>query len=226
MKNVQKQISQGGSSTSNIEANFLLGFNYNDEHDDFNQGTYYNSYGGKKGSRGKPSRQQKYRPLKDYSVQSAFKFIIRDKKQQDEQHYALNLYDQNENIEWKDVVSVIFNMINADDVQCPICMEPLQNMIVPRITKCGHIYCWPCVLQYLAYNKDPSRSWKRCPLCNDPIYKNELKNVQIVQSQYYKEGQAMTFNLMVRSKGNIIVKDKAVSESKEESKVPTKLYTS
>ena len=28
----------------------------------------------------------------------------------------LNLYDPNENIDWKDVVTVIFNMTNADDV--------------------------------------------------------------------------------------------------------------
>ena len=103
-------------------------------------------------------------------------------------------------------------MINASYVQCPICLENLPSMVAPRITKCGHIYCWPCVLQYLAYNKESSqRSWKRCPLCNDPIYKQDLKNVQIVQKPYYKEGDRMRFNLMVRSKGNIIVKDKALS---------------
>jgi hypothetical protein len=31
-------------------------------------------------------------------------------------YYALNLYDPNENVEWKDVHQVIFNMINATDV--------------------------------------------------------------------------------------------------------------
>jgi hypothetical protein len=34
----------------------------------------------------------------------------------DEYYYALNLYDPNENVEWKDVQKVIFNMINASDV--------------------------------------------------------------------------------------------------------------
>lgn len=118
----------------------------------------------------------------------------------------LNLYDPNENIEWKDVVSVIFNMINASDVQCPICLENLPQMIAPKITKCGHIYCWPCVLQYLAYEKE--RNWKRCPLCNESIYKHELKNVKIEQSNHYKTGSFIKFNLMVRNKANIIVKDK------------------
>jgi hypothetical protein len=36
----------------------------------------------------------------------------------------------------------------------------------------------------------------------------------------------MSFNLMVRSKGNIIVKDKALNEPNEdETRQPTKLYT-
>ncbi len=120
----------------------------------------------------------------------------------------LNIYDPNENIEWKDVVQVIFNMTNADDVQCPICLENLKCMVAPKITKCGHIYCWPCVLQYLAYERD--RNWKKCPLCNESIYKHELKNVKIVQTNYYKEGSVIKFNLMVRNKANIIVKDKSL----------------
>lgn len=84
-------------------------------------------------------------------------------------------------------------------------------MIVPRITKCGHIYCWACILQYLAYEK--SKNWKRCPLCNDPVYKHELKQVKIVQSNYYNEGSTIKFNLMVRNKANIIVKDKFVADT-------------
>jgi hypothetical protein len=81
-------------------------------------------------------------------VQSAFKFIMRyhPSAENDEYYYALNLYDPNENVEWKDVQKVIFNMINASDVQCPICMEPLEKILTPRITKCGHIFCWPCIL--------------------------------------------------------------------------------
>jgi hypothetical protein len=90
----------------------------------------------------------------------------------------LNLYDPNEIVEWKDVVLITYNMINADDVKCPICMENLKVMVTPRITKCGHIYCWPCVLQYLAFEKE--KSWKKCPLCNDPIYKHDLKSVKVI----------------------------------------------
>jgi len=69
-------------------------------------------------------------------------------------------------------------------------------------------------------------------LCNDPIYKNEMKAVHIHQSHYYKVGEKITFHLMVRSKGNVIVRDKAFSGSESTlsdasvKKPPVKLYTS
>ena len=100
-------------------------------------------------------------------------------------------------------------MINANDVKCPICMESLNIMVAPRITKCGHIFCWPCILQYLGYEKE--KNWKRCPLCFDPVYKHDLRNIEVSQGKYYKETDIITLNLMARNKSNIIVKDKYIA---------------
>ena len=48
----------------------------------------------------------------------------------------------------------------------------------------------------------------------------------MVQSNYYKEGTPIKFNLMVRSKGNIIVKDKTINEEESKGELPpTKLYS-
>ena len=94
-------------------------------------------------------------------------------------------------------------------------MEPLRTtekseagtgMVCPRITKCSHIYCWPCMLQYLEYGRE--RNWKRCPLCSDAVYKLDLKHVVVRRSNHYREGQSMKFDLMVRSKANTLVKNK------------------
>lgn len=115
----------------------MLGFTYNDDEYLYGQ-AYSNSY---KGGKGRRKGGKHYRPAKDYSIQSAFKFIVKKGKD-----YLLNVYDPNETIDWKDVIQVIFNMINASDVHCPICLESLPLMVAPKITKCGHIYCWPCVL--------------------------------------------------------------------------------
>lgn len=83
-------------SLQDRSANALLGFTYHDD-DYFQNQSYSNTYKGGKGKRRGGGRN--YRPAKDYSVQSAFKFIVKRGKD-----YLLNIYDPNENIEWKDVV--------------------------------------------------------------------------------------------------------------------------
>lgn len=67
--------------------------------------------------------------------------------------YLKNLFEPNESVRWRDVVLVRYDMVSSTDVRCPICMEQLSSMVCPRITKCGHVYCWTCILQYLEYNK-------------------------------------------------------------------------
>ena len=79
-------------------------------------------------------------------------------------------------------------------------------MICPRITKCGHIFCWSCILAYLDY--DAENSWKRCPLCYDPVYRSQLRPVQVNFARNYQHGQTIAFELMVRSKANNLVKNK------------------
>jgi hypothetical protein len=77
-------------------------------------GSYATSYNSKRGGRAKRGNQKSYRPLKDYSVQSAFKFLVRAGNTEND--YMLNFFDPNEPVEWRDVIQVIFNMINAGDV--------------------------------------------------------------------------------------------------------------
>jgi hypothetical protein len=100
LKTVQKQISLGASSSQNIEANFLLGFSYHE--DEQQDGSYSNAYNKRRKTRGIGTKN--YRPMKDYSVQSAFKFIVKNNASSENPDYLLNLYDPNENVEWKDVV--------------------------------------------------------------------------------------------------------------------------
>ena len=37
----------------------------------------------------------------------------------------------------------------APVVACSICLEPLDSMFVPRITRCGHCFCYGCITRYL-----------------------------------------------------------------------------
>ena len=163
---------------------------------------------------------------KEKFVQASMKFVLKNpiqdggcqlttdaEKQENENYdfegetpYLINLLDSNEKVNWRDVIQVQHEMVNSKDITCPICMEALENMVCPRITKCGHLYCWPCMLQYLDYEND--HSWKRCPLCFDSVYKLDLKNCIIRQNKYFKAGNTIKFDLMVRAKGTTKTKNK------------------
>uniref|UniRef100_V5EKV2 RING-type domain-containing protein n=2 Tax=Kalmanozyma brasiliensis (strain GHG001) TaxID=1365824 RepID=V5EKV2_KALBG len=58
------------------------------------------------------------------------------------------------------------------------------------MTKCGHVFCYPCILHYLTLKEDdkskpgpptlqPStQKWRRCPICWDAVYARDLKAVR------------------------------------------------
>lgn len=52
---------------------------------------------------------------------------------------------------------------------CPICLYP---PLAARITRCGHIFCWPCVLHYLSLS---DKSWSKCPICYEAVHTADLK---------------------------------------------------
>jgi len=45
--------------------------------------------------------------------------------------------------------------------------------ITPKMTRCGHIYCWPCILHYLDINEELDTAG--CPICHSRILKKELQ---------------------------------------------------
>jgi len=68
------------------------------------------------------------------------------------------------------MIAYIFqNMWSHEVPFCPICLD---TPCAARITKCGHIYCWPCILHYLELDH---RSWRKCPICHEAIHKSDLK---------------------------------------------------
>lgn len=209
-------------SKSTINANSLLGFSYQDEDEKPLIRKPQYGQGRKKSGTGynKLASRNSYFDKESF-VQASMKFVMRNPKEDggcraqcdqeeideiENEGYLKNFFEPNEAVRWRDVVLVRYDMVSSTDVRCPICMDPLSSMTCPRITKCGHIYCWPCILQYLEYDKE--KSWKRCPLCFDPVYKFDLKNVIIRKNIYYKEGNVIKFNLQVRSKANCLIKDK------------------
>ncbi|KAI5120586.1 hypothetical protein M0805_002536 [Coniferiporia weirii] len=99
--------------------------------------------------------------------------------------YTVHFADPDIFFQWQDILQVIIPRTSAlaaaaghQDEQegyttCPICLSPPS---APRMTKCGHIFCYPCVLHYL--RTSDHAKWHRCPICFDSINEGQLKSVK------------------------------------------------
>lgn len=52
-----------------------------------------------------------------------------------------------------------------EGASCPIC---LSRPTAPRMTKCGHVYCYPCILHYLSVHDAPAASGSSTPHSHIP----------------------------------------------------------
>lgn len=117
-------------------------------------------------------------------------------------------------IDWSRVEQVRLHSTHA--LKCPICLSEPQ---AGKITRCGHVYCWSCLLHYLALSDKP---WRKCPVCSESIYKQDIRrffqfiikdnlakyfdyfSVRGIISRSLKPGDWITFRLMCRARGSIL----------------------
>lgn len=59
------------------------------------------------------------------------------------------------------------NNNDAGDFECNICLELAQD---PIVTLCGHLFCWPCLYQWLHVHSHSSE----CPVCKAIIEEEKL----------------------------------------------------
>ena len=55
----------------------------------------------------------------------------------------------------------------SKNFECTICLETAKE---PVLTKCGHMFCWPCIYNWL----DSKQGRAKCPNCKNEITKNDL----------------------------------------------------
>lgn len=96
-------------------------------------------------------------------------------------------------VDWDKIEEI--HIGSHESITCPICLYPPQ---AGKMTKCGHVYCWSCILHYLALS---DKTWRKCPICFESIYKNDLKSLRVIdQAREFKIGDEITFNLMFKHK--------------------------
>jgi E3 ubiquitin-protein ligase RNF5 len=50
--------------------------------------------------------------------------------------------------------------------ECNICLETAKDAVV---SMCGHLFCWPCLYQWMYATDSNTQSHKTCPVCKSAI---------------------------------------------------------
>jgi len=103
---------------------------------------------------------------------------------------------------------------------CPICLS--ETPVAPRMTRCGHIACFPCFIRYFASEdlatglRGSSLKFRKCPICWDSISLAEIKPVRwysvdngldednIVVASEPREGFDVAMRLFMRKPGTTL----------------------
>ncbi|KZP25367.1 hypothetical protein FIBSPDRAFT_1041511 [Athelia psychrophila] len=135
-----------------------------------------------------PRRSRKNAPShqvwnKERFVNAQYRFVMNPNGD-----FTVHFADPDIFFQWQDILQVIIPRSSAlataaasgaqsgqdeGHTTCPICLSP---PVAPRMTKCGHVFCFPCILHYL--NTSDSLKWIRCPICFDSVNEKQLKCVK------------------------------------------------
>uniref|UniRef100_A0A914VT00 E3 ubiquitin-protein ligase RNF10 n=1 Tax=Plectus sambesii TaxID=2011161 RepID=A0A914VT00_9BILA len=110
--------------------------------------------------------------------------------------YEPYLADADKLVEWDNIEEV--RLLTDEPPACPICLHPPT---AAKITRCGHVYCWPCVLHYLALSDD---KWRKCPICYESVYANQLKSAVATVVDRFAVDQRLNLSLMRRERGSAV----------------------
>lgn len=139
----------------------------------------------------------------DILNQSRFRFILN----LDDDCYKNKENNNNTELEWDKILAIVY--YSVDIYTCSICLE--QKLVCPMITRCGHIFCWPCIYNYNDYCTKISINKKipKCPLCKELIHLNQIKFCEILNCLNYSDNanlgneystKYVTFNLIMKDK--------------------------
>ncbi|CAL7947108.1 unnamed protein product [Xylocopa violacea] len=197
-KVVQAELAEPGSvvvqGSKKQNLNHLLNFHYEPREMQGGSGAWSHGKSLKGFSRNSnrwlpPVQRHKYN--KEQFLQASCQFVVTSNG-----NYALYLSDPDVLVDWKLVEQI--KLYSSENLSCPIC---LCSPVAGKMTRCGHVYCWPCILHYLSLSDKP---WRKCPICYESIQKSDLKSVTEITQSTLNSGDAVTLRLMRREKGSLL----------------------
>ena len=141
---------------------------------------------------------------KAHYVHANYRFIVAPNRS-----YSAQAANADVHLDWDSVLQVLVSA-QTQAAGCPIC---LSTPVAPRMARCGHIFCLPCLIRYMHAADDehpiPEKKarWKKCPICWDSIYATETRPVRWFRGQEGNlpvEGGDVVLRLMKREPGNTL----------------------
>uniref|UniRef100_U5ETB8 E3 ubiquitin-protein ligase RNF10 n=1 Tax=Corethrella appendiculata TaxID=1370023 RepID=U5ETB8_9DIPT len=136
------------------------------------------------------ARKPKYN--KEHFLQANCQFVVRANYD-----YSGYIASPDLLVEWDKIEQI--HVMSSEVSACPICLYP---PVAGKMTKCGHLYCWTCILHYLTLS---DKTWRKCPICYDAVHMTDLKSAIAKPHHSFNTGESVTFQLMRREKGSMIV---------------------
>ncbi|XP_013196029.2 E3 ubiquitin-protein ligase RNF10 [Amyelois transitella] len=126
----------------------------------------------------------------DLYLRANCQFVVKE-----EGDYKANLLDPDVPVKWEQVEEIVVRSTGRSE--CPICLGPPA---AGRVGRCGHVYCWACVLHYAAtHEKQPPP----CPVCTTPLQVKDMKPTRMVQ--WESPSEEVTMRLVRRLRGSTTV---------------------
>ena len=137
-------------------------------------------------------------------IHANYRFIVKP-----DGNYKPQAVNADEHLDWNDVLQILASTVSQES-SCPIC---LSHPVAPRMAKCGHIFCLPCLIRYM-HSTEESDSilekrarWKKCPICWDSVYISDTRPVRWYTGQEGptpREGDDVVLRLVMRQPGSTL----------------------
>lgn len=144
---------------------------------------------GHQGHRRDAAPRPKY--IKEQYLQANCQFVVKSNHD-----YSRHLEDPDLLVDW-DLIEEVNLKTTSNVPSCPICLYPPR---AAKITRCGHVFCWTCMLHYLSLGDE---EWRKCPICFEKVYRNDLKSVVSVPWKEITIGDEIEFSLMRRERNSL-----------------------
>jgi len=171
--------------------NHLLNFQYSPRGSAPNNNRGRNNRGPRRPAKHyQPPARKTY--TKSHYLQANCQFIVKASGD-----YAVHTADPDMLVDWSQIEQVHLKTSGTDLTSCPICLFPPT---AAKISRCGHVFCWPCILHYLALSDD---TYRKCPICDQDIEKADLKSVVAVPQATLATGSKIEMKLMKRERNSL-----------------------